>query len=281
MTINATGGTPAYQYSINGTTYQASNSFNVAAGTYTVYVKDANGCVQSVANVNVTQPNALGTPTVSKQDAICTGNGSITVTITGGTAPYSYSSDGVTYQSSNILSVPQGTYTVYVKDANGCIQTLPNVVIGLTSNLTITHGTLAPICQGSSVALPANTNASQFQWTSNPAGFTSTIANPTVSPTVTTDYYLTASLGSCVVKDTVHLVINPAPIANAGARDTICYGQDYQLDGSASTSNGSTIVEYTWSPASANFVPNNKVVNPKVTPSTTTTYSLAVKDAIG
>lgn len=48
ITTNAIGGTPAYSYSINGTTWQTSNMFSVKAGTYTIQVKDANACTTSV-----------------------------------------------------------------------------------------------------------------------------------------------------------------------------------------------------------------------------------------
>ena len=45
ITATATGGTAPYSYSLDGTTFQAGNTFtNKAAGAYTVTVKDARGC---------------------------------------------------------------------------------------------------------------------------------------------------------------------------------------------------------------------------------------------
>ncbi|MBK9320610.1 MAG: hypothetical protein IPM91_18665 [Bacteroidetes bacterium] len=51
ITANSTGGVPPLQYSINGTTYQASKCFTgFVAGSYTVYVKDANNCITTAAS---------------------------------------------------------------------------------------------------------------------------------------------------------------------------------------------------------------------------------------
>ncbi|MFZ1528948.1 MAG: hypothetical protein WAT19_09360, partial [Ferruginibacter sp.] len=124
ITATATGGVGALQYSINGVTYQASNVFTgIAPGTYTVYVKDANNCIISIEAI-VGSSGGI-TVTVSSTDANCGGaNGIITVSGSGGVAPLTYSINGTVYQSSGtFLNVAPGTYTVYVKDASGCIST--------------------------------------------------------------------------------------------------------------------------------------------------------------
>jgi len=56
LTANATGGTSPYSYSLNGVTFQSSNTFTISAGTFTVSVRDANGCTATSAAVVVTQP---------------------------------------------------------------------------------------------------------------------------------------------------------------------------------------------------------------------------------
>jgi hypothetical protein len=86
-----TGGTGSYQYSLNNITWQVSNTFNnIAAGAYTVYCRDVNGCIITKA-ITITQPT-LFTATASVIDASCSGgaNGQITITPSGGTAPYYY-----------------------------------------------------------------------------------------------------------------------------------------------------------------------------------------------
>ncbi|MFN8250182.1 MAG: SprB repeat-containing protein, partial [Ferruginibacter sp.] len=124
ITVIATGTATPFQYSINGVTYQSSNVFtNLAAGTYTVYVKDASGCiVTQTADIIAAGSTTL---TVTTQDATCGGsNGVIIATGSGGVAPLQYSINGSTYQlSGTFINVAPGTYTVYVKDATGCIAT--------------------------------------------------------------------------------------------------------------------------------------------------------------
>src|SRR4030095_14791912 len=165
ITVNASGGVVPYQYSINGTTYQTNNTFNVPAGTYTVFVKDNNGCINSTASINVIEPPVL-TISTTTQPASCNGgaDGLITVTAGGGNSAYQYSIDGVNFQSSNSFHMTAGNYTVTVKDQNDCIIT-KNVTVGLNNNLTFSKGNDTTICEGGSAQLVAASNANVFTWT--------------------------------------------------------------------------------------------------------------------
>ncbi len=60
ISVTAIGGTPGYQYSLDGTNYQISSTFNnVPAGSYTVYVKDSNGCVEVLENILISSARDL------------------------------------------------------------------------------------------------------------------------------------------------------------------------------------------------------------------------------
>lgn len=124
ITITGSGGTPGYQYSIDGIVYQPGNIFTgLAAGNYTAYIKDANGCIKT-AGLIVTNISGLSLLVNTIVSSCNINNGVITATATGGVAPLLYSINGTTYQGSNIFNgLTAGTYTVYVKDANGCIVT--------------------------------------------------------------------------------------------------------------------------------------------------------------
>ncbi len=141
ITITATGGTPAYEYTVNNLPYQASNIIaGLLPGTYTVYVKDVNGCIatKTVLVGNINGPQTL--TAVIVHAACGLSNGSITAAATGGTAPLQYSKDGVTYQASGIFNaLAAGAYTLYVRDANLCIKTLPVIILNLAGpSLTAT-----------------------------------------------------------------------------------------------------------------------------------------------
>ena len=147
IAVSATGGQASYSYSINGTTYQASNTFsNLGAGTYTIYAQDANGCIGS-NTLTITQPAAIGINAVPTMIS-CTGlnNGQIFVSASGGIAPLTYSINGTTFVSSNTFNgLPAGTYTVTVKDANGCQQTFSTTItepapLTLTCVPTVSNG---------------------------------------------------------------------------------------------------------------------------------------------
>jgi hypothetical protein len=60
INVSASGGSPTYQYSKDGTNYQLSNQFSgLAAGTYTIYIKDSKGCIKTI-EVTVGKVNDLG-----------------------------------------------------------------------------------------------------------------------------------------------------------------------------------------------------------------------------
>src|SRR5207247_1022874 len=129
VTVAGSGGTSPYSYAIDGVTFGISGTFNnLAAGPYTVTVKDANGCT-TTQPVTITQPaSALGSSISSQTNVGCFGSstGSVTVAGSGGTCPYTYAIDGTNFGNSGTFSsLAAGSYTITVKDANGCTTTQP------------------------------------------------------------------------------------------------------------------------------------------------------------
>ncbi|WP_264535896.1 T9SS type A sorting domain-containing protein [Flavobacterium sp. N1736] len=139
ITASATGGIPPYTYSITNGGYEAKNVFtNLSPGIYTVYTKDANECLTYTSNVEVKSVGSGPNITATGTNAMCYGSkdGSITVSVTGGQAPYQYSINNNTYIASNVFTnLYSGTYSIKVKDANGCISEL---IYTITNPLPIT-----------------------------------------------------------------------------------------------------------------------------------------------
>lgn len=142
LVTSVIGGTGNMSYSLNGVNYQSSPTFSgLAAGIYSVYVKDAAGCALTM-NVTVTQPTAV-TATITSSNASCNNasNASITVVASGGTPGYTYSIDGEFYPTGDFSELTAGTYTVVVMDDNGCAY---NSVVTLTQPtiiaVTVTTG---------------------------------------------------------------------------------------------------------------------------------------------
>ncbi|MEQ8473036.1 MAG: T9SS type A sorting domain-containing protein [Marinoscillum sp.] len=99
---------------LTSTTFQSNTDFaELEANTYTVTVKDANGCLDA-GSATVDEPDALGL-TVNQNDD------SFTLSATGGIMPYEYSSDGTTFQSGTTFSnIEAGNYSFTLRDANYC-----------------------------------------------------------------------------------------------------------------------------------------------------------------
>lgn len=114
VVINTVGGTAPYTYSLNENDAQSSNEFiGLEAGQYVVVVTDANG-------FNTTVSFILDNPTELDLQASSTEN-TIVATATGGTGDLTYTIDNISYQTSGeFTNLPNGTYEVCVRDANGC-----------------------------------------------------------------------------------------------------------------------------------------------------------------
>lgn len=118
--LTVVGGTAPYTYSWNGGQVSA-DRFNIPAGFYSVLVTDVNGCTASYS-VTLTEPDpaVLITASAVVSPISCNGlsDGSINVTVSGGTAPYTYMwSNGLTTDDISGLGI--GTYELTIYDSMG------------------------------------------------------------------------------------------------------------------------------------------------------------------
>lgn len=137
VSVAATGGTGAYSYKIGTGAYQAGSSFaGIAAGTYTVTVKDARGCT-GTANITISQPSPVFTTVlVSKTNVTCSGanNGTIKVAGNFGVAPYKFKKNTGAYSTATTFTnLSPGTYTITGKDANGTTSAISVTIANSTA----------------------------------------------------------------------------------------------------------------------------------------------------
>jgi len=160
ITITAYGGSGILSYSVNGGTSFVSNGGyfgGLGAGSYDVFVKDANGCIKEFENnpIIITEPTQILMDVAAVDVTGCYGNanGSIEISAIGGTEVYTYSIDSAYswHISSLFDNLGAGEYDVMTRDDNGCVQPYENnpVIITEPDALEITYVSLnPPACYG-------------------------------------------------------------------------------------------------------------------------------------
>ena len=154
--IQVSGGTPGYTYLWeDGQT--TTTAFSLIAGSYSVTITDANGCTYTdIAGVGVDN-SMIPVSTVLTIDASCNGqlDGAIDMTITGGSAPYSYLwSDGSI--SEDLSGISAGTYLIGYTDAIGCIGYASVIITepdAISTQFTIVDESAAGTNNGSASAI--------------------------------------------------------------------------------------------------------------------------------
>ena len=218
---------------------------------------------------------------------ILTGSTSqLDMSASGGSGVYTYSwtsiPPGYTSSLKNPVVSPTST-TSYIGHVNdGTNNTADTVQVTVIPNNLAVNATANPTSINAGQSSQLNANASggsnnyTYSWTSNPIGFYSTIANPVVFPTTTTQYYVLVNDGYQQKTDTVQVDVGASTLAvTATANPTsICAGSTSQLNCSASGGSGN--YSYSWSSIPIGFTSN--IQNPVVTPTITTKYISHVND---
>ena len=195
------------------------------------------------------------------------------------TSGYSYSwassPSGYTPTGSYGLVEPTVTTTYLLTEtitATGCA-TVDTILVTVDPGPAANAGSNQTICAGSTANIGGTLVAgNQYIWFSNPVGFSSDTSSPTVSPTITTTYYLyEVAPAGCSNSDSVIITIHPAPAANVGIDSIItnCDAGYSSLTIDASSVSGHT---YSWTSSPAGFTSTSS--NPTITPSVNTTYFL-------
>lgn len=151
VSVNVVGGTAPinFQWDAAAGAQTTPVATNLCDGSYNVNLTDANGCIYGPFTATVTEPTTLSIST-SVTDALCTGtcDGSATVTIVGGTAPFTISwNDPLSQNTTTAIQLCPGNYTVTVTDAEGCSQTA-NVTVNASNSPTLATSFTDVTCNG-------------------------------------------------------------------------------------------------------------------------------------
>ncbi len=243
-TITASGGVAPYTYN-DGSTSNTTGSFTNVVGMFTVSITDANGCTGSVmANVVDNATTLTVTQSTSTPNTACgTPNGAVTLTASGGAAPYTYN-DGASSNTSGVFNGVVGTFTVTVTDVNGCTgSTSASVADNATVvSLTATSNTPNTSCLTPNGALTVTASAGTAPYTYTASGSSNTTGSFTglvgmINVTVVDANGCAGSLMVTVADNTPTINVNTTPTANTSCGTP---------NGAVSTNSSSGTAPYTY-----------------------------------
>ncbi|MCC6410534.1 MAG: hypothetical protein IT270_02670, partial [Saprospiraceae bacterium] len=239
--LTASPNGPAYTYEwSNGPTTQ--DQTNLPPGTYTVTVSAGGSCTNTLdVTINDQPNNPVITPTLTPSTCDLN-NGSISISVSGSTTPYTYLwSDGSS--NSSLTGIPAGSYSVTVTGANGCSTNADlnlsnnNPPINLTATTQPSTSCLPPAGNGSIDLTAAPAGNYTYEWSNGP-----TTQDQTNLPPGT--YTVTVSAGgSCT--NTLEVTINDQP-NNPVINPTITPSTCDLSNGSISVSVTGSVAPYTY-----------------------------------
>ncbi|MEZ0487021.1 hypothetical protein [Fibrella aquatica] len=265
ISLTVSGGTGQRSFVWNdGSTNQ--DRAGLMAGIYSVSLADANQCAIS-QSFTITQPPALMS-TVSSVSVACFGGttGSISLTASGGTGPYSYSwNDGLTSQ--NRTALVAGNYLVVVTDANGC-QTSNGVRIDQPTPLVLALTPTAARCFGSAdggitANVQGGTMPYSYSWNDGSTG-----QQLTALPAGT--YFLTITDANACSSTAQTTVTQPAALTISGTQTNILCNGGTNGQANITVSGGTLPYAYSWNTGAVTSSINNVPAG---------VYSVTVTDA--
>lgn len=213
-----------YQWSPSGGTNAVAN--NLSAGTYSVRVTDANGCT-TTAPVIISQPSDLAVTPSFTMGTCASSNGSASVSVAGGTSPYSYSWSNGVNGTNTISNLSAGVYRVVVNDMNGCTIT-SSINVENSGGMSATVSAIAmPNCFGeanatATVAVSGGTGPFSFMW--SPGVSTSASATG-----LTNGHYdvTVTDANNCIA--ITNVIVNQPPqilVSTSSTQAAVCYGSN-------------------------------------------------------
>lgn len=215
-------GNYSYTWSNGQTTKDISG---LAPGNYIVLVKDLTTLCEQTVTFTVNSASGM-TITPTAVDASCNGGqGQLSATVTGGTAPYTYAwSNGSTGSSA---TAGAGSYTVTVTDANGCVMLSTSVTISEPTAISVNANATDVTCAGctdGSLSAVASGGAAPYSYMWTPGNYATDVVYNVAAGTYTV--VITDDNG-CTATETVSVVdnnsSNPTSLENFNNEDMMVY----------------------------------------------------------
>ena len=260
-TVNATGGTTPYTYAWSSGATSAT-AIGMPADTYNVTVTDAEGCT-TVTTATIGQPANLQASVSMTTNVSCNGgsDGSIEISVSGGTLPYSYQWSGniPSDDVQDALNIPAGAYNIFITDANGCTTFINGINISEPGpiNLSINNVTNAD-CAGNEsgsaiVSAFGGTGGYTFAWSNGQTGTLAFNLHAGGYVVTATDDNGCTAVAATTITDPNGLTMTPFLVSNVS-----CAGGS---DGSASVIINGGTAPYTFSAPLVGNGPNNAIAN--------------------
>lgn len=291
--FTASGGTAPYNYFVNGILYTSNIVSNLTPGTYTCEIRDSKNCLIVLPNVSISEPTILNVSgSIYPVTNGTTTDGSITVTVTGGTPPYTYTWPSNPTNTTNVLSnIGTGTYNVTVTDANGCsvtqsytvttIQALAVSLNAINSINTIncygdTNGKLEAIASGGRPGLTTPNYLYEWRNTLNQVIGTSASINNLVAG-IYTVYVTDFNTPPSTIQQSFTITQPASPLTASVqiANPILCAGGTGSL--SVAVNGGTPTYTYEWKNSANTVVGTTSIVNSLVAGN----YTCKVTDANG
>ena len=238
FTAQGSGGTSPFQYSLNSGPFQSSGSFaNLAAGSYSVTVRDANGCTSSAQSQNLSAPNAPSLSIVTPLQPSCNeANGAFTAQASGGRAPYEYALNTGSFQGTGRFgNLAAGSYSVTVRDANGCTASATANLQGAASPSPSVSNLRQPTCAGNDgqIQVQAQGGLAPYTYSLGGGGFQNSATFTGLGPgnyTITVRDSRSCQGSLAVVLNSATGNLAPATVTGSGAVSA-CLFENLRLQG--------------------------------------------------
>lgn len=272
--LAANDGILPYRYNWTGPdnfTSNENNLINLSAGTYQVTVRDSIGRSTDTSIVIMEANTALTVGPITTVPSNCDQtDGSVSVQVQGGTAPYQFELNGQQNTTGSFLNLAEGDYLMMIADSNQCPTEAMFTITAETGGPPLELGEDQVLCPGDSLSITAPPGFTNYRWTLNGAPANANGANLNAKTAGNYQVIVQTDTG-CEVSDEIRVSFSTLEGFTSGDA-TIERGDSTQLNASEGS-------DYQWTPNTA--LSCSDCPNPMAAPEADITYQVTFKSPDG